>query len=104
MRERTEQQRAAIERRDESIFLRAGAGTGKTSVLVDRFCAAALDPDVGVEKILAFTFTERAASQLRRRVHDAFAELAQEAEGDRLEQILGAERATERAWISTIHR
>ena len=44
--ERTEQQAAAVERRDRDVFLRAGAGTGKTSVLVDRFCAAALDPAV----------------------------------------------------------
>ncbi len=70
---------------------------------MDRFCAAALDPEVGVEKILAFTFTERAASQLRRRVREAFAELAEEAKGERLEQVRKAEQATERAWISTIH-
>ena len=62
-RERTAQQRVAIDARDRDVFLRAGAGTGKTSVLVDRFCAAALDPDCGVERILAFTFTERAAAR-----------------------------------------
>ena len=68
--ERTAQQAAAVEGRERDVFLRAGAGTGKTSVLVDRFCAAALDPEGGVERILAFTFTERAADQLRRRIRD----------------------------------
>ncbi|HET8975596.1 MAG TPA: UvrD-helicase domain-containing protein, partial [Solirubrobacterales bacterium] len=65
---RTPQQVEAAEERGRDVFLRAGAGTGKTTVLVDRFCAAALDPEIGVEHILAFTFTERAADQLRRRV------------------------------------
>jgi ATP-dependent helicase/nuclease subunit A len=101
--ERTSQQLEAIESRDRDVFLRAGAGTGKTSVLVDRFCAAALDPDVGVERILAFTFTERAADQLRRRVRQRFAALAEAAEGERLERIREAEEAADRAWISTIH-
>jgi ATP-dependent helicase/nuclease subunit A len=84
---RTDQQLKPVADRDRDVFLRAGAGTGKTTVLVDRFCAAALDPEVGVERILAFTFTERAADQLRRRVREE----------------LGDEVATDRAWISTIH-
>ncbi len=99
----TPEQREAIDSRDRDVFLRAGAGTGKTTVLVDRFCAAALDPDVGVDRILAFTFTERAADQLRRRVRERFAQLGREAEGERRERIEEAERAADRAWISTIH-
>jgi ATP-dependent helicase/nuclease subunit A len=101
--ERTDQQVEAVELRERSIFLRAGAGTGKTSVLVDRFCAAALDPEGGVEHILAFTFTERAADQLRRRIRDELAARMTDAEGERLEQLREALEATDRAWISTIH-
>jgi ATP-dependent helicase/nuclease subunit A len=101
--ERTEQQAAAVGRRQRDIFLRAGAGTGKTSVLVDRFCAAALDPEGGVERILAFTFTERAADQLRRRIRDELSIRMREAEGEQLEAIGQALEATDRAWISTIH-
>jgi ATP-dependent helicase/nuclease subunit A len=101
--ERTEQQLAAASELDRNVFLRAGAGTGKTTVLVDRFCAAALDPEVGVERILAFTFTERAADQLRRRVREALAERAKRAPGAELEAVRAAEEATDRAWISTIH-
>ncbi|MDP9228685.1 MAG: UvrD-helicase domain-containing protein, partial [Actinomycetota bacterium] len=85
------------------VFLRAGAGTGKTTVLVDRFCSAALDPELGVERVLAFTFTERAADQLRRRVRAELARLAAEASGEGLERLREAIEATERAWISTIH-
>ncbi|HEX2358811.1 MAG TPA: UvrD-helicase domain-containing protein [Solirubrobacterales bacterium] len=100
---RTEQQREAVRDPRRDVFLRAGAGTGKTTVLVDRFCSAALDPDVGVEHILAFTFTERAADQLRRRVRAELARLASEADGEELERLREAEERTERAWISTIH-
>jgi ATP-dependent helicase/nuclease subunit A len=101
--ERTAQQAVAVESRGRDIFLRAGAGTGKTSVLVDRFCAAALDPEGGVERILAFTFTERAADQLRRRIRDEFSRRLGEATGEQAEVLADALEATDRAWISTIH-
>src|SRR5262245_16397061 len=100
---RTAQQAAAVESRQLDVFLRAGAGTGKTSVLVDRFCAAALDPEGGVERVLAFTFTERAADQLRRRVREELSARIGEAEGPELEALGQALDATDRAWISTIH-
>jgi ATP-dependent helicase/nuclease subunit A len=101
--ERTEQQSAAVAGRERDVFLRAGAGTGKTTVLVDRFCAAALDPDTGADRILAFTFTERAADQLRRRVRDELSARIREAEGEQLDALRDALEATDRAWISTIH-
>ena len=101
---RTDQQREAVREPGRDVFLRAGAGTGKTTVLVDRFCSAALDPDVGVERILAFTFTERAADQLRRRVRARLAGMAaEEIDTEKLEVLRDAADRTERAWISTIH-
>src|SRR3954454_12539176 len=101
--ERTDQQSAAVDSRDRDVFLRAGAGTGKTTVLVERFCAAALDPDVGAGRILAFTFTERAADQLRRRIREELSMRIHGAEGERLEALEAALEGIERAWISTIH-
>ena len=101
--ERTEQQSAAVESRTRDVFLRAGAGTGKTRVLVDRFCAAALDPESGVERVLAFTFTERAADQLRRRIREELSSRTRDAEGEHRRELQAALEATDRAWISTIH-
>ena len=60
----TPEQRHAIDARDRDVLLEAGAGTGKTLVLVERYCAAAEELG-GIEGILAFTFTERAAAELR---------------------------------------
>ena len=89
----TPEQRAAIETRDRDVFCEAGAGTGKTRVLVGRYCGALLEDRVEIDEILAFTFTERAAGELRQRIRRELAE--------RGERKLA--RETERAWVTTIH-
>ena len=96
-----------IAARDRDAFLEAGAGTGKTTVLVDRYCAAVAEDGVEVDRILAFTFTERAAAEMRTRVRrelTARARATREA-GDsaRADELLKDARATERAWVMTIH-
>jgi ATP-dependent exoDNAse (exonuclease V) beta subunit len=52
---------------DSTLFVEAGAGTGKTRALVDRVVALVID-DVPVSAIAAITFTEKAAAELRDRV------------------------------------
>jgi ATP-dependent exoDNAse (exonuclease V) beta subunit len=89
----TEEQERAVGRRDRSLMVRAGAGTGKTTVLVERFVRAVVEDGVGVEGILAITFTEKAAAEMRTRVRGRFVELGRRPEA----------RAAEGAWISTIH-
>src|SRR4051794_40955655 len=89
----TPAQQAAVDARDRSLAVTANAGSGKTSVLVERFVRAVRDDGVEPARILAITFTEKAAGELRERVRRRFAEL-----GDRE----GA-RATEGAFVSTIH-
>src|SRR5437763_6150258 len=91
--ELTPQQQRAIERRDGPLFVHAGAGSGKTSVLVERFVRAARDDGSGVDGVLAITFTEKAAAEMKLRIRARFAELG--------ERELA--RETERAWVSTIH-
>ena len=53
---------------DTSIFLQAGAGTGKTSVLVGRVVQAVRSGRAELREIVAITFTEKAAGELRDRV------------------------------------
>ena len=105
---RTPEQRAAIDRRDRDVFLRAGAGTGKTGVLVDRYCAAVADDGISPEAILAFTFTERAAGELRRRVRAELVRRAAEAKGpdgdpELAQRLDDAIRGLGAAPITTIH-
>ena len=67
----TAEQQAAIERRRGSFALAANAGSGKTSVLVERYVRAVLRDGVAPARILAITFTDRAAGELRERVRAA---------------------------------
>ncbi|MEJ7788382.1 MAG: UvrD-helicase domain-containing protein [Thermoleophilaceae bacterium] len=89
----TPAQREAVDLRDGPALVSAGAGTGKTSVLVERFVQAVLEDGVAVDSVLAITFTEKAAAQLTTRVRGRFAELGARDEA----------RQAESAWISTIH-
>ena len=89
----TTEQLTAIERRDGDLLLDAGAGSGKTAVLVERFVRAVIEDGVEVGRILAITFTDKAAAELRDRIRDRLRELGDDERA----------RATEGAWISTIH-
>ena len=71
----TPEQQQAVDRRDGSLLVRAGAGTGKTTVLVERFVRAVVDDEVPVEGMLAITFTDKAAAEMRERVRARFLEL-----------------------------
>lgn len=89
----TDEQHYAIDRREGDLFLDAAAGSGKTSVLVERFARAVLEDAVDVGRILTITFTDKAAAEMRERIRA------------RLRDLGAAEqaRATEGAFISTIH-
>src|SRR3954463_11998911 len=89
----TAEQLHAIESRKGSLFLHANAGSGKTSVLVERFVRAVREDEVPVDRILAITFTEKAAAELKQRIRARFLELGQREHA----------RSAEGAWISTIH-
>jgi ATP-dependent helicase/nuclease subunit A len=75
-----------------TVFVSAGAGTGKTTVIVERFVRA-VERGVDVGSILVVTFTERAAGELRSRIR---ARLLQSGRADVARELDGA-------WISTIH-
>ncbi len=89
----TAEQLHAIEHRTGDLLLDAAAGSGKTSVLVERFARAALDDGIDVASVLTITFTEKAAAELRDRIRRRLLELG----------AREAAQATEGAFISTIH-
>ncbi|AHC13594.1 UvrD-helicase domain-containing protein [Salinispira pacifica] len=64
----SENQLKAIETREHSI-VSAGAGAGKTSVLVERYLSLLNNDGCGVENILCLTFTRKAAGEMYERVH-----------------------------------
>lgn len=96
-------------RLDETLFVEAGAGTGKTQVLVDRIVAlvtadGAAGP-VAMRSVAAITFTEKAAAELRDRVRRRLEERAQEAEPDSVERerCVAALDELDAAAICTLH-
>ncbi len=89
----TAEQRAAIDDRSGASLLAAAAGSGKTAVMVERFVAAVLQDGAEVGAILALTFTEKAAGELRDRVRRRFTELGEHEHA----------RTAEAAAIGTIH-
>jgi ATP-dependent helicase/nuclease subunit A len=91
--ELTAAQREAVLRRGHSLLLTATAGSGKTRVLVERFTCAVLEDDVAPDRILAITFTEKAAQELRARVRARFTALG----------ARDAARDGEAAFVTTIH-
>jgi ATP-dependent helicase/nuclease subunit A len=95
----TPEQALAIEARGHDVLVEAGAGTGKTGVMVDRYCRLVCDLGISADAVLAFTFTDKAAAELRQRIRTALELRAAE----------GSERAGEllttaaSAWVTTIH-
>ena len=64
----TREQEKAINARNANILVSAGAGSGKTSVLVERIIKKIIKDKVNIEDILVVTFTEAAASEMKERV------------------------------------
>jgi DNA helicase-2/ATP-dependent DNA helicase PcrA len=79
------QQKEAVEYRGESLLIVAGAGSGKTSVLTRRIALLLANREAWPSQILAITFTNKAAAEMRERVR----------------ALVG--QASEGMWISTFH-
>ena len=114
----TPQQAAALETRAVSIALSAGAGCGKTYVLTRRFLAH-VDPDdsqisaalaagrkkelADLPQLIAITFTERAAREMRERIRSETLKRLQSADEAAAPYWLSLFRSLDTARISTFH-
>ena len=64
----TKEQALAINEKGENILVAAGAGSGKTAVLIERIMNKILNEKIDIDKILVVTFTKAAASEMRERL------------------------------------
>lgn len=64
----TKEQRQAIEIQEKNILVSASAGSGKTTVLVERVIQKMLNYHIDIDKLLVVTFTNAAATELKERL------------------------------------
>ena len=97
----TEEQLQAINKRGANILVSAAAGSGKTSVLIERIITKVIEDRVDIDKILVVTFTSAAASEMKQRLLTALYKKIDETPDDPYlqKQISLLNRAN----ISTIH-
>jgi ATP-dependent helicase/nuclease subunit A len=87
----TRAQQDAVRRSGQDVCVVAGPGSGKTRVLIERFAWLVEECGVPATRILAITFTEKAATEIKERLIARF-----EARPELRAQM-------EHAWVSTIH-
>lgn len=85
---------------DETMFVEAGAGTGKTTELVNRVLALVESGKSKITDVAAITFTEAAAADLRGRVHAELVRRASLPDDRWAREALGG---LDEASMSTIH-
>ena len=92
---------------DTNLLVEAGAGSGKTTALVDRMVALVVSDTAAVDEVAAVTFTRKAAAELQQRfqtrIEKALVEAREAGRHDDAERLDRALRGIHRAFIGTIH-
>jgi DNA helicase-2/ATP-dependent DNA helicase PcrA len=88
-----DEQRAAVSSTARRLFVVAGAGAGKTEVMARRIAWLVAEQGVPKNEVVAFTFTERAAEEMKFRIRRHVAAVAKPGE----EPTLGD------MYVGTIH-
>ena len=89
---------------DRNISVTAGAGSGKTRILVERYLKIVLSDPRKVKRVIAFTFTNKAAGEMQERVAETVNErLETETKQNEKRKLLAVRDQLNSAAISTIH-
>ena len=87
-----------------NLLVSAGAGSGKTSVMTERIVEHVLDGRLDLRRILVMTFTNAAASNMRRKIEKKLTEALQEESDPGRRFVISSQiAALSSAHISTIH-
>lgn len=99
----TESQRRAMTEMARHICVDAGAGSGKTTVLIQRVANLIEHHDTRLDDIVAITFTDAAATEMKERLRREFRRKAAESEGSSRTRWRDLARWADTARITTIH-
>ena len=100
----TPEQQRAINLDRKRLCVDAGAGSGKTRVLIERVLRLIETRKADLDSIVAITFTENAAAEMKARLRKAFRDRGNDARTpDEQTRWRGLERRVESARISTFH-
>ena len=96
--------KAAIEDHSRSLFIDAGAGTGKTETIVKRIVDRLLgDSEVTMMNVAAITFTDKAGAELRNRFRKVFYDVGAKSDKADMQLITEYVHQVDSAAIGTIH-
>src|SRR5713101_6373847 len=101
-RELQPEQAAAAYEITRHISVTAGPGSGKTTVLVERYLHILRERKLSIQ-IVAITFTNRAANEMRERLREQLNHILQTASGEDRKHWLDYKRTLDGAVITTIH-
>lgn len=94
-------QQEVIDLRNKNILVSAAAGSGKTTVLVERIIKLLINEKENIDKFLIVTFTNAAASGMKQKIHKALVKAIQNSENK--EHLKKQLNLLTKSNISTIH-
>lgn len=99
----TPEQQLAAHTLDRHVSVSAGPGAGKTKVLVERYLQILRTHNISVDQIVAITFTNRAANEMRERLRRELDKLLTAADSGDRARWMRHKRTLDGAIITTIH-
>jgi ATP-dependent helicase/nuclease subunit A len=97
------EQAAAAYEIDKHISVTAGPGSGKTTVLVERYVHILREHSLSIDQIVAITFTNRAANEMHERLRGELNQMLRIANEEERRRWLNYKRTLDGAVITTIH-
>ncbi len=96
-------QAAAAYEIDKHVSVTAGPGSGKTTVLVERYVHILREHNLAIDQIVAITFTNRAANEMHERLRSELNQMLRIANEEERRRWLNYKRTLDGAVITTIH-
>jgi ATP-dependent helicase/nuclease subunit A len=88
---------------NKHVSVTAGPGSGKTTVLVERYIHILRERELSIDQIVAITFTNRAANEMRERLRSQLNLMLRISTDEERRRWLNYKRTLDGAVITTIH-